>query len=218
MGIEVKICGITNKGDAINSLQAGADYLGFILYPQSPRSINLENVNQISECLQDTPGKTVAVDVVPNLADVVLMQQAEFQFYQFHFPLDLEKETILRWSELVGPANLWLAPKLPPGARFPDFLLEYAETFVIDAYSKNKFGGTGTSADLESFAKYQSLFPEKNWILAGGLGPKNVVSSVLKTNARTVDLNSAVEQSPGQKDFGKIKSVFEALRRESLTE
>ncbi|MAK28329.1 MAG: N-(5'-phosphoribosyl)anthranilate isomerase, partial [Opitutae bacterium] len=59
-------------------------------------------------------------------------------------------------------------------------------------------------------------FPEKKWILAGGLGPKNVVSSVLKSNARMVDLNSAVEQSPGQKDFGKIKSVFEALQRESL--
>ena len=54
MGIEVKICGITNKGDAINSLQAGADYLGFILYSQSPRFINLENVNRISECLKDT--------------------------------------------------------------------------------------------------------------------------------------------------------------------
>ena len=216
MCIEVKICGITNKGDAINSIQAGADYLGFILYPQSPRSMNLENVKRISDCLKDTSVKTVAVDVVPNLADVVLMQQADFKFYQFHFPLDLEKEKILKWSESVGPANLWLAPKLPPGARFPEYLLEYAETFVIDAYSQNKFGGTGTSADLESFAKYQSLFPEKKWILAGGLGPKNVVSSVLKSNARMVDLNSAVEQSPGQKDFGKIKSVFEALQRESL--
>ncbi len=216
MGIEVKICGITNEGDAINSLQAGADYLGFILYSQSPRFINLENVNRISECLKDTSGKTVAVDVVPTLSDVVLMQQADFQFYQFHFPLALEKEAILQWSELVGPSNLWLAPKLPPGARFPDYLLEYAETFVIDAYSQNKFGGTGTPADLESFAKYQCLFPEKKWILAGGLGPKNVVSSVRKTNARTVDLNSAVEQSPGLKDFGKIRSVFEALRREAL--
>ena len=79
MGIEVKICGITNKGDAINSLQAGADYLGFILYPQSPRSIDLENVNRISEYLKDTSGKTVAVDVVPSIDDVVLMQQANFK-------------------------------------------------------------------------------------------------------------------------------------------
>ena len=85
MCIKVKVCGITNKGDAINSIQAGADYLGFILYSQSPRFINLENVNRILESLKDTSGKTVAVDVVPSIADVVLMQQADFQFYQFHF-------------------------------------------------------------------------------------------------------------------------------------
>ena len=117
MCIEVKVCGITNKRDAINSIQAGADYLGFILYSQSPRSTNLDNVKRISDCLKDTSVKTVAVDVVPNLADVVLMQQADFKFYQFHFPLDLEKEKILKWSESVGPANLWLAPKLPPVLR-----------------------------------------------------------------------------------------------------
>ena len=67
----------------------------------------------------------------------------------------------------MGPSNLWLAPKLPPGADFPDYLLEYAETFVIDAYSQDKFGGTGKSADWKSFSKYQDLYPEKNGFLLG---------------------------------------------------
>jgi phosphoribosylanthranilate isomerase len=216
MGVEVKVCGITNKRDALNALQAGASYLGFILYPKSPRHISLEHVKQISESLKDISCKKVAVDVAPRLEDVALMQKADFQYYQFHFPLDLDIEIIRQWSEMVGPSNLWLAPKLPPGANFPDHLLQYAETFVIDAYSQNKFGGTGKSADWNSFSKYQNLYPEKKWILAGGIGPENVVSSVIQTDARMIDLNSAVESKPGQKEVDKIKSVFESLKENCL--
>ena len=216
MGVEVKVCGITNEWDALNSLQAGATYLGFILYTKSPRYITLEDVKRICESLKDISCKKVAVDVAPKPHDVALMQKAGFQFYQFHFPLDLEKDIIRQWSELVGPSNLWLAPKLPPGADFPDYLLEYAETFVIDAYSQDKFGGTGKSADWKSFSKYQDLYPEKKWILAGGIGPENAVSSVVQSNARIIDLNSAVESKPGQKEVDKIKSVFEFLKKNRL--
>jgi phosphoribosylanthranilate isomerase len=216
MGVEVKVCGITNKRDALNALQAGASYLGFILYPKSPRHISLVHVKQISESLKDISCKKVAVDVAPRLEDVALMQKADFQYYQFHFPLDLDIEIIRQWSEMVGPSNLWLAPKLPPGADFPDHLLQYAETFVIDAYSQDKFGGTGKSADWNSFSKYQNLYPEKKWILAGGIGPENVVSSVIQTDARMIDLNSAVESKPGQKEVDKIKSVFESLKENCL--
>lgn len=216
MRVEVKVCGITNKRDAINSLQAGANYIGFILYPKSPRYITLENVKRISESLKDFSCQKVAVDVAPKFEDVALMQKAGFQFYQFHFPFDLEKEIIRQWSEMVGPSNLWLAPKLPPGANFPEHLLEYSETFVIDAYSQVKFGGTGKPADWKSFSKYQNLYPEKKWILAGGIGPKNVVSSLVQTNARVIDLNSAVESKPGQKEVDMIKSVFESLKKNLL--
>ncbi len=216
MRVEVKVCGITNKRDAINALQAGANYLGFILYPKSPRYITLEDIKGISNSLKDISCKKVAVDVAPKLGDVALMQKADFQFYQFHFPLDLDEEIIRLWSEMVGPSNLWLAPKLSPGADFPDHLLQYAETFVIDAYSQDKFGGTGKSADWKSFSEYQNLYPEKKWILAGGIGPKNVVSSVVQTNARVIDLNSAVESKPGQKEVDMIKSVFESLKKNLL--
>jgi phosphoribosylanthranilate isomerase len=216
MGVEVKVCGITNKRDALNALQAGASYLGFILYPKSPRHISLVHVKQISESLKDISCKKVAVDVAPRLEDVALMQKADFQYYQFHFPLDLDIEIIRQWSEMVGPSNLWLAPKLPPGADFPDHLLQYAETFVIDAYSQDKFGGTGKSADWKSFSEFQILYPEKKWILAGGIGPENVVSSVIQTDARMIDLNSAVESKPGQKEVDKIKSVFESLKENCL--
>ena len=97
-----------------------------------------------------------------------------------------------------------------PWSRFSGSSIEYAETFVIDAYSQDKFGGTGKSADWKSFSEYQNLYPEKKWILAGGIGPDNVVSSVAQTNARMIDLNSAVESKPGQKEVDKINYVFDS--------
>ena len=216
MGVEVKVCGITNEKDARKSLKAGAHYLGFIFHPKSPRYISLDYAGSICENLKDFSFKKVAVDVSPVPADVLQMKQAGFEFYQFHFPLELKEEKVRQWSKIVGVSNLWLAPKLLPGIDFPEYLLEYADTFLIDSYSQDKFGGTGKSADWESFAKYQDLYPEKKWILAGGIGPKNVISSIRMTHARMVDLNSAVEAKPGQKDLEKIKSVIEALKRESF--
>ncbi|MEC8243776.1 MAG: phosphoribosylanthranilate isomerase [Verrucomicrobiota bacterium] len=212
MRVEVKVCGITNKRDAINALQAGANYIGFILYPKSPRYITLEDVKRISESLKDFSCQKVAVDVAPKFEDVALMQKAGFQFYQFHFPFDLEKKIIRQWSEMVGPSNLWLAPKLPPGADFPDYLLQYAETFVIDAYSQHKFGGTGKSADWKSFSEFQNLYPEKRWILAGGIGPDNIASAYQKVDLQVVDINSSVESEPGVKDEDKIKKLFLCLQ------
>jgi phosphoribosylanthranilate isomerase len=212
MGVEVKVCGITNKRDALNALQAGANYLGFILYPKSPRHITLEHVKRVSDSLKDISCMKVAVDVDPKLEDVALMQKADFQYYQFHFPLDLDKEIIRQWSEMVGPSNLWLAPKLPPGADFPEYLLEYSETFVIDAYSQDKFGGTGKSADWKSFSEFQNLYPEKKWILAGGIGPDNIASAYHKVDLQIVDINSAVESEPGVKDEAKIKKLFLCLQ------
>ena len=151
MTVEVKVCGITNLKDAKSALLAGARYLGFILHAKSPRNISLENSNLILEDLGNFSFGRVAVDVCPTPDSVLQMKEGGFDFFQFHFPLDFDTSKIFQWSKLVGPANLWLAPKLPPGGNFPEQLLEYAEYFVIDSYSEDKFGGTGNSADWESF-------------------------------------------------------------------
>ena len=212
MGVEVKVCGITNEEDARNSLKAGAHYLGFIFHPKSPRYISLDYAGSICENLKDFSFKKVAVDVSPALEDVLQMKQAGFEFYQFHFPLELQEEKVRQWSKIVGVSNLWLAPKLLPGIDFPEYLLEYADTFLIDSYSQDKFGGTGKPADWESFAKYQSSYPTKKWILAGGIGPNNIASACQKLDLRQVDVNSGVETVPGMKDEIKIKKLFLCLQ------
>lgn len=212
MSVEVKICGITRSEDAETALKAGAQYLGFILYAKSPRKISITDAILISENYADFSHSKVAVDVCPDLDKVRQMKEAGFDFFQFHFPLDFETEKILQWSELVSPSKLWLAPKLPPGSAFPEQLLDLAETFVMDAFSKDQFGGTGQTSDWDSFSKYQTLYSNHKWILAGGMGPENIGYAVQHLDLGFVDVNSAVETSPGIKNKDKIKNLFLRLQ------
>ena len=212
MVIEVKVCGITRKKDAEIALTAGAKYLGFIQYPKSPRKISLDSSKSIMKSVGSLSYGKVAVDVCPTPESVVQMKDAGFDFYQFHFPLDFDSKQIQQWSELVGPSNLWLAPKIPPGNLFPEPLLELADTFVIDAYSKDKFGGTGNNSDWNSFSNYQAENPNHRWVLAGGMGPENIGQAMRDLDLRMVDINSAVETAPGIKDQALLKKFFLCLQ------
>jgi len=211
MIVEVKVCGITNKKDAELILNAGAKYLGFILFKKSPRHISIENAKLIFDKLDNFVYSRVAVDVCPTPEKVISMKEVGFNYFQFHFPLDFDPEKIRQWSDLVGPSNLWLAPKISPSNSFPESLLDLADTFVIDAYSKDKFGGTGNTSDWNSFLSFQKDYPSKKWVLAGGIGPKNVVQAIQMTNPSIIDLNSRVESQPGIKDKEKIETVFKFI-------
>lgn len=211
MAIEVKVCGITRNEDAETALTAGAKYLGFIQYPKSPRKISLDSSKSIMQSMDIFSFCKVAVDVCPTPESVVRMKDAGFDFFQFHFPYDFDPEQICQWTELVGRSSLWLAPKIPPGNSFPKPLLDLADTFVIDAYTKDKFGGTGNTSDWDSFLSFQKDYPTKKWVLAGGIGPQNVVQAIQMTNPAIIDLNSRVESEPGIKDKEKIKTVFKFL-------
>ena len=211
MSVEVKVCGITRLEDAETALTAGANYLGFIQYQKSPRKISLDSSKSIMQSVGNFSFGKVAVDVCPTSESVVQMKNAGFDFYQFHFPYDFDPEKIRQWSELVGPSNLWLAPKISPSNSFPESLLDLADTFVIDAYSKDKFGGTGNTSDWNSFLSFQKDYPSKKWVLAGGIGPRNVVQAIQMTNPAIIDLNSRVESQPGIKDKEKIETVFKFI-------
>jgi phosphoribosylanthranilate isomerase len=207
----VKVCGITRARDGAAALEAGASHIGFILYEQSPRAITLEQVGALMAALPVPVEKPVAVEVNPDPERLAGMATVGFARYQLHFPHDLPRERIAEWAEIVGRENLWLAPKLPPDQPFPENLLEFAEAFLIDAFAEDAYGGTGHTADWSRFAGLKERFPEKKWILAGGLSPDNVVEAIAATGAGHIDANSGVESAPGIKDPEKIKALFKAL-------
>ena len=211
----VKVCGITRARDGAYALEAGATHLGCILYEKAPRAITLEQVGALMAALPIPVEKPVAVDVNPDPDRLAGMASGGFARYQLHFPHDLSREHIVRWVEIVGRENLWLAPKLHAGESFPEDHLELADTFLVDAFSEDAYGGTGKTADWSRFAEWKGRWPDKSWILAGGLSPDNVAEALSVTGAERIDANSGVESSPGIKDHEKLRALFVALEKES---
>ena len=197
-GIRFKVCGLTSLVDAEFADRCGADYLGFILYPKSPRHVSLATCQAMLPRLPDR--RKVAVTVEPTVAELGRFKAAGFDFFQVHFNPDLPLATVAAWSDTVGADRLWLAPKLPPGATVPPALLPLAEYFLFDTYQRHGFGGSGATGDWASFSRHQSAHPDRWWILAGGLNPENIGAALQASGARFVDVSSGVEAAPGVKD------------------
>ena len=208
---EIKVCGITRPQDAREASRLGASHLGFILYANSPRFIPAKEAKNIHRSLQAPVPKAVAVDVNPEAQDLRSYKSFSFDFYQLHFPLTTPTERIREWSSIVGYEKLWLAPQIPPGEPFPVDILALAQTFLVDAYAKDKFGGTGHRADWTLFEEIKNKNPHKKWVLAGGIGPINLSDVLSTVNPDVVDMNSALESSPGVKDLAKLEAAFSHL-------
>jgi phosphoribosylanthranilate isomerase len=208
---KLKVCGITSLVDAEAADALGADYLGFIFYPKSPRHSPLAQYEAMKDRLPAR--KKVAVSVEPTAEDLRAIAGMGFDFFQVHGNPDALLEGLPVWMQVIERRKLWLAPRLRPGTDVPDALLARADTFVLDTFHPDKPGGTGKTGDWEMFRRHREKHPEKQWILAGGLNPENIGKAVAATGATFVDVNSGVEQSPGVKSPAKLKAFALALQQ-----
>lgn len=209
-GIRLKVCGITTAGDAAAAAAAGAEWLGFIFHPQSPRHLapaqyaalrpELPKVRRVAVCVEPTPVELARLDALG------------FDFFQVHFRVDLPRPQIGSWTATVGGERLWLAPKLPPELDLAADLLPFAETFLLDTYHADKFGGTGATGDWEKFRRQQAARPDKSWVLSGGLSPDNLEAAIAASGARWIDLSSGVESAPGLKDPAKLQRLAQVVK------
>lgn len=207
--LTVKLCGMTCENDVDLAVSMGADFIGFIVYPHSPRALTLKRAVELAERVPE--GRRVIVDV-ETCADALLRyRDAGFDHFQIHAALPLDEQVLAGWSKTVGPERLWLAPRLPPHAAFPEWVLQHVNTILLDTYSKDQIGGTGHTGDFEHFATLKQQFADTRWILAGGLNPSNVVAAIERSTASRIDVNSGIEHSPGQKDPNKLRELFQVL-------
>jgi phosphoribosylanthranilate isomerase len=213
-GIRFKVCGLTSLVDAEFADRSGADYLGFILYSASPRGVTLAQFGAMQGRLP--PQKKVAVCVTPTVGELQAFAGAGADFVQIHFPHVTPLETLRAWSQAVGPGKLWLAPRLPAQLDVVPEWLPLAETFLLDTFHADKFGGTGQTGDWKKFARHQQAHPQKTWILSGGLNPKNIGDALRQSGAHFADVNSGVESAPGMKDHTKLKMFAAALSRKGV--
>ena len=214
--ITIKVCGLRRAEDAVLAAELGADFLGFILYPKSPRFLGPEDYTALSARLPLGP-RRVAVMVEPALAELLAARDAGFDRFQIHARHDLGTEQVREWSGAVGAQALWLAPKLPPGAAFPTGWLEHAGSFLVDTYHAAGFGGSGRTGDWSGFAGLSAAHPGKTWILAGGLAPENVADALRQSGTRFIDVNSGVEDAPGVKSEAKLRALAAALAGDGLS-
>jgi phosphoribosylanthranilate isomerase len=208
--VKIKICGLTREEDVEQALELGADYCGFIVYPESPRGLSYMRAAELAALVP--VGKRVVVDVETEIDDLKRLREMGFDYYQIHTRQEVDSETLAAYSETVGKQQLWLAPRVAPEDSFHESILDFADTILIDTFSKDQVGGTGQTGDWERFSKLQGAHPNTHWVLAGGLNSQNVHEAIASTGARHIDVNSGVESQPGIKDWARLRQLFDHLR------
>jgi len=205
--IEVKICGIASLDDALIALDAGADYLGFVLYPKAPRGITADRLEASAAGLPEG-ARTVGVFVNESRQRVIDVARAcRLHAAQLHGD---ERETDFHDM----PLPIWRAVRLRGDACVPSPDGWPAVRYVIDAAVPGMYGGTGVEADWD---RAGVVAVERPVMLAGGLTPDNVGDAIRKVRPLGVDTASGVETEPGRKDARKVYE-FVAAAKNAVTQ
>ena len=201
----IKICGITNRVDALFAAEVGADALGFIAVPGSPRYVNTQAHFEITENL---PMFIQCVTVVQRTDDAEEYLSDYIQHYE-DTPASLRAtgcaSSRIRVFRMRDESSLHeIADHSDP-----------VGAILLDTYHHDKLGGVGEAFDWSLAQKAKSL-TDRPIILAGGLTPENVQAALDAVRPYAVDVSSGVELSPGVKDPAKVKAFIRAVREWDL--
>jgi phosphoribosylanthranilate isomerase len=210
MTVRVKICGLTQLDDARLAVTCGADALGFVFWPRSPRITRPGSARAISRAL---PALVTRVGVfVDQSVDEVwtIVDDAGLDVVQLHGDespgayLDIGVR-VIKAVALDAADSVERALRLPPDV-----------SLLVDASDRDRRGGTGHLANWDRAARVAA---ERPILLAGGLTADNVAAAIRHVRPWGVDVSSGVESAPGIKDPERVKAFFAALgnvRREHV--
>ncbi|MFI5339976.1 MAG: phosphoribosylanthranilate isomerase [Candidatus Methylomirabilales bacterium] len=198
----VKVCGITSAEDAAAAVEAGADALGFVFVPGTPRLVHLDVAERI---VKDLPPfvTTVGVFVDQSLEDILrIADRCRLRAVQLH---GNEPEAFSRRIPftVIKAIRVRDAQDLRPIGTYP------AHAFLLDAFVEGQAGGTGTPISWELARQAVGKAPI---ILSGGLKSETVTQAVRTVRPYGVDVSSGVERSPGRKDHKKVREFIAAVR------
>jgi len=198
----VKICGITRLEDAEAAVGLGADAIGFILWPKSPRVISLDEAARIANALPPFVTR-VGVFVNPSLNEArEAVDRVGLDAVQLHgdetpaafraLPVRCLKVATLESDDDIRAVAAWPADVMP----------------LVDAADRERRGGTGRVANWTRAAQVSFVRPI---VLSGGLTADNVSQAIAATRPWAVDVSSGVETSPGVKSVERMEKFFAAV-------
>ena len=199
----IKICGITRPEDAQAAALCGADAIGLVFYPDSPRAVTPECAREIVAAVP--PFVTVVGLFVDEPAANVLriLESVPIDLLQFH-----GDESVGYCRQFARP--LLKALRVKPGLAIAEECarFHFARGVLLDSWHEGRAGGTGHTFD---WTLVEGGLPLP-LVLAGGLDEDNVASAIQALRPSAVDVSSGVERSPGIKDASRIRRFVKAVR------
>ncbi len=206
MNVRVKICGITTPQDAADAADAGADCIGLVFHPPSPRHLDIEQACTIRDVLP--PFVSTCAVVMDPETDFLDRLSAELRpdLVQYH---GNESPTLcahfrgpwIRAVSMHNPEALQQAQQTYPNAR----------GFLLDSHLPGEAGGRGEAFDWDAVTSEDP----RPLILAGGLDADCVADAIAQCQPWAVDVSSGVESAPGRKDPERMRAFIQEVRRVS---
>ena len=212
--MHVKFCGFTQLADVQTAAQLGADAVGLVFYPPSPRAVTSEQARFLVKAV---PAFVTVVALVVNMPQDELIELANnvpFDVIQFHGDespehcQQLAKVVNKRWIKALR-INTDIDTPDSVRAQINDFALAGASSILLDAYHQHKYGGTGARFDW-SLIPHDSALPI---ILAGGLDAQNVAAT-RDLPIYGVDVSGGIEIEKGKKDTAKMRAFMKAVKHD----
>jgi len=208
--VRVKICGVTNREDALAAIALGADALGFNLFPDSKRYIEIDREAAWIQALPLFVTRVaVLVNVPPEEARRVA-ERPEIDLVQFHGDEDAAycREFARLGRSFVKAVRLRDAASVEMADHFS------TPHVLLDACAGAAFGGTGALVDLALASECVRRHPALRIVLAGGLKPENVRGAVRAVGPYAVDVASGVEAegNPRRKSVERMERFFDEVR------
>jgi phosphoribosylanthranilate isomerase len=211
MPLLVKICGLKTPDALDVALLAGADMVGFVFFPPSPRHVDFEAARPLAARVR---GRALKVALSVDADDAWLRATIEAvapDMLQLH-----GKETPKRVLAVKSRFRLPVMKAIPVATRddlacVPDYA-EVADRLLFDAHAPRdatRPGGLGMPFEWQLL---KNIDPRAPFMLSGGLDPDNVAEAVAITRAGGVDVSSGVERAPGEKDHDRIRAFIRAAR------
>jgi phosphoribosylanthranilate isomerase len=209
MPTQIKICGLSDEEGVDAALDAGADYLGFVFFPKSPRNVILARAVALASRAR---GKAALVALTVDADDRLLSDIAgrlRPDLLQLHGAETAERIAAIRTGTGIPVMK---AAGVASRQDVTGLTAYKADALLLDAKPPGQAtrpGGNGVAFDWSVLAGFA---PARPWFLSGGLHPGNVAAAVRVTGAPAVDVSSGVETSPGRKDPALIHAFVAAVR------